>query len=143
MLSQGETARLARLDGGACSLFSYLLSVGNTNHTRIRTSTGCLAIRIRRTRGQQETMAQTECEQTLLGKLSRGRHQPTEMVAFIQTFTAHPKWTSALRLLCRVSGGAETMPNVHAASMAARCRHDTWSNFQRTHQPESDTAHYC
>ena len=98
---QGETARVARLDGDLQSdQLSYLLLAGNTNLTRVRASTSCLAYRFGGLKASNSRWRKQSAKQSLLGKLSRGRHQSTDLVAFIQTFAAtkNPKSTSAHRL---------------------------------------------
>jgi hypothetical protein len=99
---QGETARVARLGWtGTCSMLSYLHVSPPGGEHKSHSYPGeylanlRLAIPIRRTPDLWQSMAQTECK---LGKLWRGRHQSTELVAFIQTLAAHPRWTSAHRL---------------------------------------------
>lgn len=94
-------AYLAGLDGDLQSdQLSYLLLAGNTNLTRVRASTSCLAYRFGGLKASNSRWRKQSAKQSLLGKLSRGRHQSTDLVAFIQTFAAtkNPKSTSAHRL---------------------------------------------
>jgi len=92
---QGETARVARLEG---DLQSIQLSSSGWEHKShalcvCKRATCCSGIPRRRPRSQEKSMAQTECTRALLGKLWRGRHQPTDI------------WWRSSRLLLHIPNG--------------------------------------